>query len=101
VGGTANLAESYLYAADSSRLLSVANGGTTRQLSYIATGNLAANDNGAGTVQSFGYNQANRLVQVANLSTPGGDLPAQLHRINGVRVDLSSFPLSPIGERAG
>jgi RHS repeat-associated protein len=87
VGGTANLAESYVYAANSNQLLAVANGPTTRQLSYIATGNLAANDNGAGTVVSFGYDQANRLVQVANQSQ---SLGFYLYNFLGQRVVKST-----------
>jgi RHS repeat-associated protein len=87
VGGTANLAESYSYAANSNRLLSVANGSTTRQLSYIATGNLASNDNGAGTVLNFGYDRANRLVQVANQNAPVGSYQ---HNFIGERVAKSA-----------
>ncbi len=64
-GGTGTLAEAYGYAGGSNQLLSVANGGLTRLLSYTGAGTLASNDNGAGTVESFAYNQQNRLVQVA------------------------------------
>jgi RHS repeat-associated protein len=65
-GGNNNLAESYGYAGASNQLLSVAYGGATRQMSYTAAGALASNDNGAGTVLSFAYNQQNRLAQVAS-----------------------------------
>jgi RHS repeat-associated protein len=65
-GGNNNLAESYGYAGGSNQLLSVAYGGATRQMSYTAAGALASNDNGAGTVLSFAYNQQNRLAQVAS-----------------------------------
>ena len=65
-GGTTNLAESYTYAANSNRLLSVVNGGVTRSLSYTPTGNLASDDRGGGAALSFAYDQSNRMVQVAN-----------------------------------
>ena len=65
-GGNNALAQSYGYAGGSNQLLSVANGGTTRLLSYTAAGNLASNDNGAGTVLGFSYNQQNRLVQATS-----------------------------------
>jgi YD repeat-containing protein len=87
VGGTANLAESYGYAGDSNQLLSVANPGPTRLLGYTATGNLASNDNGAGTVLNFSYDQANRLVQVANQSTP---VASYQHNFIGERVVKSA-----------
>ncbi len=65
-GGNSNLAEADGYAGASNQLLSVANGGATRQMSYTAAGALASNDNGSGTVLSFSYNQQNRLAQVAS-----------------------------------
>ena len=64
-GGTNSLAETYGYAAAGNQLLSVANAGTVRTLAYSATGNVASEDFGNGTVLSYGYDQGDRLVQVA------------------------------------
>jgi YD repeat-containing protein len=65
-GGDTNLAETYTYAANSNQLLSVANGGVRRSLSYTPTGNTATDNHGNGTALNFTYNEARRVVQVAN-----------------------------------
>jgi len=90
-GGTNNLAETYSYAAGGNQLLSVANAGTVRTLVYSATGDVASEDFGNGTVLSYGYDEGDRLVQVAS---PTQVLAVYDHNYLGQRVvkDVSGTP---------
>jgi YD repeat-containing protein len=66
----AGTAQSYSYTAGGNRLAAIAQGSTTlHQFAYSPTGNVTQ-DNRAGTVFNFTYNQADRLCTVQQGTSP-------------------------------
>ena len=59
------MTQTYIYAVDGNRLLSITEGGTTiRSFIYTANGDIETDDR-SGTVYSYGWNDANRLETVS------------------------------------
>ena len=75
--------EVYTYAIDSNRLETVDVGGTLRTVTHGLSGNITADDRGAGADLSFDYNQDDRLAQVTQGGLP---LKQYLYNAGGERV---------------
>ncbi|MEO3430533.1 RHS repeat-associated core domain-containing protein [Pelagibius sp. CAU 1746] len=79
--GTLN--ETYTYDTASNRLLSLSDGATTQSFSYSASGQIVADDRGAGTDLGFVYDDSDRLVQLQSAGLADTDY---LHNAFGERV---------------